>query len=264
MTPICNIKASASSESREPQASSESDVLTGEEEVIGSEAFTLPDEGVSGEQAVVLKYPVHPSLLVLAICEGIPIQTAVQDFERRISTCRPPSTTSATMTKTDVAAHTSYKAQSAPGRVRPASNKGCGYLVIAGFCPHYRRPATACLAGCIVCRPGKPPTCYQRRRTFCLPSPWHPCFRIFGSATPPSVYRRDKSSHPIAVDNIPCAAYKTAATIQRALWASRLCHHTGRLPVPPDYAERGDGTPNRPHNSGQCGVLYPACRRCAV
>ncbi|XP_075740618.1 uncharacterized protein LOC119165510 isoform X2 [Rhipicephalus microplus] len=97
-----------------------------------------------------------------------------------------------------------------------------------GFCPHYRRPATACLAGCIVCHPGKPPTCYQRRRTFCLPPPWHPCFRIFGSATPPSVDRRDKSSHPIAVDNIPCAAYKAAATIQRALWASRLCHQTGR------------------------------------
>ncbi|KAL3202957.1 hypothetical protein MRX96_053307, partial [Rhipicephalus microplus] len=87
-TPISNIKASSSSDSRKPQASSESDVLTGEEEAIASEhpepeALALPDEGVSGKQAVVLEYLHHASLLVLAICEGKPLPTTGQDFERR-------------------------------------------------------------------------------------------------------------------------------------------------------------------------------------
>ncbi|KAH7932421.1 hypothetical protein HPB51_029297 [Rhipicephalus microplus] len=137
--PISNIKASSSSESKKPQASSESDVLTGEEEVIASElpepeALALPDEGVSGKQAVVLEYLLHPSLLVLAICEGNPLPTTGQDFERRTRTRGPPSTTTATatMTKTDVAAHISYRAEPPPGRVRPASNKGRGYPATAG------------------------------------------------------------------------------------------------------------------------------------
>ncbi|KAL3222931.1 hypothetical protein MRX96_049902 [Rhipicephalus microplus] len=124
---------------RERQASSEPDVLTGEEEVIASEnpepeALTLPDEVVTGKQAVVLEYPLHPSLRVLAICEGIPLPTIGQDFERRTKTCRPSSTTSATatMTKTDAAVHISYRAESPPGRVRPACNKRRGYPVMAG------------------------------------------------------------------------------------------------------------------------------------
>ncbi|KAL3225173.1 hypothetical protein MRX96_049334 [Rhipicephalus microplus] len=137
-TPIFDIKASSSSDSREPQASSESDVLTGEEEVIASEhpepeALALPYEGVSGKQAVVLEYPLHYSLPVLAIFKGIPLQTAVEDFEHHIRRCRPPpkTTVTATMTKTDAAAHISYRVQSATGRVRPASNKGRGYPAMA-------------------------------------------------------------------------------------------------------------------------------------
>ncbi|KAL3248618.1 hypothetical protein MRX96_056391 [Rhipicephalus microplus] len=121
-----------------PQALSESDVLTGEDEVIasenrGPEALALPDKVVSGKQAVVLEYPLHPSLLVLAICEGIPLQTAGQAFERHTRTCRRAFTTitTATMTKTDAAAYISYRAGSPPGRVRPASNKGHGNPVMA-------------------------------------------------------------------------------------------------------------------------------------
>ncbi|KAH8038145.1 hypothetical protein HPB51_022630 [Rhipicephalus microplus] len=124
---------------QEPQALNESDVLTGEEEVIASEhpepeALALPYDGVSGKQAVVLEYPLHSSLPVLAICKGIHLQTAVEDFEHRIRRCRPLSTTTVTvtMTKTDAAAHISYRVQSAPGRVRPASNKGRGYPITAG------------------------------------------------------------------------------------------------------------------------------------
>ncbi|KAL3251089.1 hypothetical protein MRX96_055255 [Rhipicephalus microplus] len=137
--PICNIKASPPSESRERQASSELDVLTGEEEVIASEnpepeALALPDEVVTGKQAVVLEYPLHLSLPVLAICEANPLPTIGQDFERRTKTCRPSSrtTATATMTKTDAAVHISYRAESPPGRVRPACNKRRGYPVMTG------------------------------------------------------------------------------------------------------------------------------------
>ncbi|KAL3225542.1 hypothetical protein MRX96_049194 [Rhipicephalus microplus] len=85
-------------------------------------------------QAVVLAYPLQSSLPVLVICKGIPLQTAVEDFEHRIRRCRPPpkTTVTATMTKTDASAHISYRVQSTPGRVRPASNKGRGYPVTAG------------------------------------------------------------------------------------------------------------------------------------
>ncbi|KAL3208768.1 hypothetical protein MRX96_052463 [Rhipicephalus microplus] len=115
----------------------ESDVLTGEDEVIASEnseteALALPDEVVSGKQVVVLEYPLHPSLPVLEICEGIPSLTTGQDFKRRTRTFRPPSTTTATMKKTDAAARISYRAESPPGHVRPASNKGRGHPVMAG------------------------------------------------------------------------------------------------------------------------------------
>ncbi|KAL3217903.1 hypothetical protein MRX96_050914 [Rhipicephalus microplus] len=87
---------------------------------------------MSRKQAVVLEYLLHPSLLVLAICEGNPLPTTGQDFERRTRTCRPPSTTNATatMTKTDAAAYISYRAEPPPGRVRPASNKERGYPIM--------------------------------------------------------------------------------------------------------------------------------------
>ncbi|KAH7931971.1 hypothetical protein HPB51_029653 [Rhipicephalus microplus] len=97
-------------------------------------ALALPDEVVSGKQVVVLEYPLHPSLPVLVIREGIPLQTTGQAFERRTRTCRRAFTTIATvtMTKTDAAAYISYRTGSPPGRVRPAFNKGHGYPVMAG------------------------------------------------------------------------------------------------------------------------------------
>ncbi|KAH7942793.1 hypothetical protein HPB52_001575 [Rhipicephalus sanguineus] len=84
------------SESEERQASSASEVVTGEDELILREKPELAESDVAVAREVrrvALEYLLYPSLQVLVILEGAPSRSGGHDFERRIKTCTPSFTT---------------------------------------------------------------------------------------------------------------------------------------------------------------------------
>ncbi|KAL1415688.1 hypothetical protein MTO96_029013 [Rhipicephalus appendiculatus] len=126
-----NIKARPSSDTAgaseigERQVSSASDVVVSEKPE--PKSLTESDEVLQEVREVLLLYLQRPLPQALVILEGAPLGPGGQDFERRIKTCTPSTTTTATtITKTNAAAHLSSWTESPPGRVRLAFNGiGC-------------------------------------------------------------------------------------------------------------------------------------------